>query len=1221
MITISAGQIATYSGTDTPTEARLFANADFMTADGIQIHSGSDWYQSVGITVTDGVVTIASDSFYSTTDAQDNPNVTLTLALYDAKGRQLKDGVIYTNIKIPSTPTTTTWEDVFQFSNTSWQPLRSTYYTSTQIDTKLDGLSTAPNATDVLAGKSRLTKLPVTLADPIAVGDNDTRVVDNLANYGGSLATAASSIGSTKKVLTISEAVTLSADLDLTTTGITLDFATTGKITVASGKTLTIASMLDPGNRQVFAGSGSVRFANGSVPHYNAAWWAGNANAADVTTAINQMIASAAYAGGICKFYFPQLAPVSDGGHTLGNGFIISGSGNYPTAANGYGTTLRLKSSSVSTYLFKVGANTYSGRWENIVLDANGVAADGVLFEANGGANTTSGDFTFRNTTFNGFTRGFVHNSLSSSWQLAQVSMYDCIFQNCTTGIKTNSVNAQLTLVNTNFALGASQKGFDIAMGGLIRIVGGEAAGAITTKTFTDASVNTATEAITINGHGFTNNQEVYLTTTGVLPAGLVSGLLYVIYVDPNTIKLSLTSGGGAINITAAAGGGTHSVNALTAMVMQISGSHGGITFDGFQDEACTTFIQNDASDLSGIINITGGCLVQSKIQVNQSCLIHIDKSNLMSYALQGAPSGGYASVKDCYIRELSVNDGTTVVSPAVLSAMTGGMIVTAEDLPTLGRHTKRLPQKFVSGAVLDGSPTTPVLSALSRTAISEDKVQFRIGRMDASETPDYYYDFYRKYSNGRLQIQGNQTGFVGMDINGDITATKFTGDVETIFDVRYYGAAVDGVTDDTSALSAALTAAIANGGGTIFFPKGTTYINTGGINADFTTKEGTLIFQGLGSSSKIKIAGSGTSKIKVGALKQMIFRDITVIGDAAYTNTMADYFLKADTVDQVLVENCLFAGLRCAASGGAFGGVINAYNCHLTVRNCIFGGCSTYGSGNIVGYTWLSILVESCLFPDYITVGNVYYDVGGNLPSAWIFTNTSSTGSVNPVIAVKNTTWDEGAQHGVYCYNGGSIHIENSFCHNGIGNCVRAESGGKRIDVIDSKIKTYGSSGASVAGIYADGVTTVNVDGLTFENNCNHIQTEGSTALVKIRNSSLNVGATYPTGIRNNAGSLIDYSNNGLTTVANTNYTALASDDTITYTSLSAGRTVNLPTAVGLKGKIFVVKDGAGSAGANNITIDPNGAETIDGAATKAITTNYGSLRFYSTGSAWLTI
>lgn len=77
--------------------------------------------------------------------------------------------------------------------------------------------------------------------------------------------------------------------------------------------------------------------------------------------------------------------------------------------------------------------------------------------------------------------------------------------------------------------------------------------------------------------------------------------------------------------------------------------------------------------------------------------------------------------------------------------------------------------------------------------------------------------------------------------------------------------------------------------------------------------------------------------------------------------------------------------------------------------------------------------------------------------------------------------------------------------------------------------------------------------------------------------------------------------------------YTA-ADDYTIDCTSGTF--TVDLPTAVGITGRIYVIKN----SGAGVITIDPNGSETIDGAATQAVVSG-ASFTIQSTGANWLII
>jgi hypothetical protein len=84
--------------------------------------------------------------------------------------------------------------------------------------------------------------------------------------------------------------------------------------------------------------------------------------------------------------------------------------------------------------------------------------------------------------------------------------------------------------------------------------------------------------------------------------------------------------------------------------------------------------------------------------------------------------------------------------------------------------------------------------------------------------------------------------------------------------------------------------------------------------------------------------------------------------------------------------------------------------------------------------------------------------------------------------------------------------------------------------------------------------------------------------------------------------------------TAQTTTYNALASDYVIHCTSGTF--TVNLPTAVGVQGKVYIVKN----SGSGLITIDPNGTQTIDGALTYKIGGNE-SLKLMSTGTNWITL
>lgn len=81
-------------------------------------------------------------------------------------------------------------------------------------------------------------------------------------------------------------------------------------------------------------------------------------------------------------------------------------------------------------------------------------------------------------------------------------------------------------------------------------------------------------------------------------------------------------------------------------------------------------------------------------------------------------------------------------------------------------------------------------------------------------------------------------------------------------------------------------------------------------------------------------------------------------------------------------------------------------------------------------------------------------------------------------------------------------------------------------------------------------------------------------------------------------------------------NYTATSADHTILVDASGAARTITLPAASGASGRIYVIKKTDSSA--NTVTIDANASETIDGALTQVISTQYVALMIQCNGTSW---
>lgn len=76
--------------------------------------------------------------------------------------------------------------------------------------------------------------------------------------------------------------------------------------------------------------------------------------------------------------------------------------------------------------------------------------------------------------------------------------------------------------------------------------------------------------------------------------------------------------------------------------------------------------------------------------------------------------------------------------------------------------------------------------------------------------------------------------------------------------------------------------------------------------------------------------------------------------------------------------------------------------------------------------------------------------------------------------------------------------------------------------------------------------------------------------------------------------------------------YTATTDDYVIDCTSGTF--TVNLPALVGRTGMVLIIKN----SGAGTITVDPNGAAVIDGAATYSLSVQYSTIQIISDGTDW---
>lgn len=91
------------------------------------------------------------------------------------------------------------------------------------------------------------------------------------------------------------------------------------------------------------------------------------------------------------------------------------------------------------------------------------------------------------------------------------------------------------------------------------------------------------------------------------------------------------------------------------------------------------------------------------------------------------------------------------------------------------------------------------------------------------------------------------------------------------------------------------------------------------------------------------------------------------------------------------------------------------------------------------------------------------------------------------------------------------------------------------------------------------------------------------------------------------------------IVTKTTTPYSQVEDDEIILIDATAAPATVNLLASANRAGKQIIIKKTDVSA--NSVTIDPNAAETIDGAATNVLASQFDSITLVSDGVNWIIV
>lgn len=123
---------------------------------------------------------------------------------------------------------------------------------------------------------------------------------------------------------------------------------------------------------------------------------------------------------------------------------------------------------------------------------------------------------------------------------------------------------------------------------------------------------------------------------------------------------------------------------------------------------------------------------------------------------------------------------------------------------------------------------------------------------------------------------------------------------------VRDYGAAGDGATDDSSAIAATIDA-LPQGGGSVYFPAGTYLVpNTKGLECN---KSG-VSFIGDRRASVLKLvkaAGKGRDLLSISSASDILIQDLVFDGSVDETTGVLSSTLRLSKVSDAMISNCRF--------------------------------------------------------------------------------------------------------------------------------------------------------------------------------------------------------------------------------------------------------------------------------------------------------------------------
>lgn len=255
------------------------------------------------------------------------------------------------------------------------------------------------------------------------------------------------------------------------------------------------------------------------------------------------------------------------------------------------------------------------------------------------------------------------------------------------------------------------------------------------TKTFVDADVNTSADRITVTGHGFTNGDAVKLFSTGTLPTGVAHlRQYYAKVIDANTLELHRDSGLTLlINITAASGGGTHSIADVTLgnnphrhMSLEVTDSSGALqTRMEFPYDKDTTWVKLSSAHL--VVDSGNRLYLVGENGSNKEIAFGLDETSVYTrWSLRQDTTTESGSNVGSDFQLVRYSDAGVALDSPIKVTRSSGLVTLAGNLTSTGT-TMLLDSATTATVASDRGATTSFSSIVLRTAGTDEwSIQLR---------------------------------------------------------------------------------------------------------------------------------------------------------------------------------------------------------------------------------------------------------------------------------------------------------------------------------------------------------------------------------------------------------------------------------------------------------------------------------------------------------------